>query len=266
MGQRIGVAYMIDEQYKEKSHDEDHEPEIDQPASRMSRSSRNARAAKETDGTPQTKVKTVLRSVNAALVRYFSFMLDVLKSPVQAAEENDRSYFKYSVISMTLLAVFFSLGNFYQLLSGRGRVLGFGVSVSFMEVFLVVFLYCMIFMFWNIAAIWAASRFWLKNKLSFAETATKYGSLLVPFIIPAALWMVCAILNITTMTVILSILMFLGTVFGTFFMIQSIYGKSERTRTDLMYCVFAVLLAELVYAGVTWKFMVGYLLSSLVPV
>lgn len=167
---------------------------------------------------------------------------------------------------MTLLAVFFSLGNFYQLLSGRGRVLGFGVSVPFMEVFLVVFLYCMVFMFWMAGSIWVVSRFLLKHNMSFVETAAKYGLLLVPFIIPAALWMICAILNITTMTVILSIFIFLGLTFGMFFMIQSVYEKSGRMRTDLMYCVFGVLLLELVYVGLTWKFMVGYLLSSLVPV
>ncbi|MFT0803747.1 hypothetical protein VSK91_19890 [Bacillus swezeyi] len=251
---------MIEEQ--RNRHEEDIEQE---PASRMSRNSRKARKSKETNASA-SKAKTVVQSVIAALFRYFSFVLDVLKSPVRAAEEYDRTYFKYSVISMTLLAVFFSLGNFYQLLAGRGRVLGFGVSVPFFEVFFVVFLYCMIFMFWAVAAIWAVSRFMMRFNISFYETAAKYGSLLVPLIIPAALWMMFAIVNVTTMTVILSILMFLGMAFGTFFLIQSIYEQSEKTRIDLMYCVFTVLLIELIYAGATWKFMAGYLLSSLIPV
>nr|MDH3155417.1 hypothetical protein [Bacillus licheniformis] len=62
-----------------------------------------------------------MESVIAALFRYFSFVLDILKSPVRTALDYDRSYFKYSVISMTLLAVFFSLGNFYQAACGPGE-------------------------------------------------------------------------------------------------------------------------------------------------
>ncbi|MFN2747959.1 MULTISPECIES: hypothetical protein [Bacillus] len=251
---------MIEEQHKRNEEDIEQEP-----ASRMSRNARKTRKSKEPNPSA-SKAKRILQSVIAALFRYFSFVLDVLKSPVRAADEHDRTYFKYSVISMMLLAVFFSLGNFYQLLAGRGRVLGFGVNVPFFEVFFVVFLYCMIFMFWVVAAIWAAARFMMRVNISFYETAAKFGSLLVPFIIPAAFWMIFAIINFTTMTVILSILMFLGLTFGAFVLIQSVYEKSDKKRADLMYCVFAVLLIELVFVGATWKFMAGYLLSSLIPV
>lgn len=137
---------MIEEHHKRNEDDIEQEP-----ASRMSRNSRKkAKKSKETNPSA-AKVKSVMESVIAALFRYFSFVLDILKSPVRTALDYDRSYFKYSVISMTLLAVFFSLGNFYQALAGRGRILGFGVSVPFMEVFLVVFIYCMAFMFWMAA-------------------------------------------------------------------------------------------------------------------
>ncbi|MDA7026807.1 hypothetical protein PJ311_09330 [Bacillus sp. CLL-7-23] len=251
---------MMDEKYKKNHEDIEHEP-----ASRMSRNSRKTKKNQEPT-TSAAKVKMIFAIVIAALVRYFSYVLDVLKSPVRIVEEYNRSYFKYAVISMMLIAVFFSLGNFYQLLAGRGRILGFGVSVPFFEVFFVVFLYCMIFMFTVAAAIWAVSRFMMTYNITFAETVAKYGSLLVPFIIPAALWMVFAIVNFTVMTVILSILMFLGLTFASFTIIQSIYEQTKKRRADLMYCVFSVLLIELVFVGVTWKFIAGYLLSSLIPV
>ncbi|AVI48451.1 uncharacterized protein BL14DL4_03283 [Bacillus licheniformis] len=252
---------MIEEHHKRNEDDIEQEP-----ASRMSRNSR--KKAKKSKGTNPSaaKVKSVMESVIAALFRYFSFVLDILKSPVRTALDYDRSYFKYSVISMTLLAVFFSLGNFYQLLAGRGRILGFGVSVPFMEVFLVVFIYCMAFMFWMAAASWAVSNFMLRYKASFFDITAKYGSLLVPFIVPAALWMIFAIINFTAATVILSIVIFMGLTFGTFTLIQSIYEKSEKPRFDLMYCVFTVFLLELVFVGATWKLVGGYLLSSLIPV
>lgn len=194
----------------------------------MSRNSRKkAKKSKETNPSAG-KVKSVMESVIAALFRYFSFVLDILKSPVRSALDFDRSYFKYSVISMTLLAVFFSLGNFYQLLAGRGRILGFGVSVPFLEVFLVVFIYCMAFMFWMAASSWVVSNFMLRYKVSFFDITAKYGSLLVPFIVPAALWMIFAIINFTAATVILSIVIFMGLTFGTFTLIQSIYEKAKK--------------------------------------
>jgi hypothetical protein len=106
----------------------------------MSRNSRKkAKKSKETNPSA-AKVKSVMESVIAALFRYFSFVLDILKSPVRSALDFDRSYFKYSVISMTLLAVFFSLGNFYQLLAGRGRILGFACQCRPGSVFGCVYL------------------------------------------------------------------------------------------------------------------------------
>lgn len=107
-----------------EEHHKRNEDDIEEPASRMSRNSRKkAKKSKETNPSAG-KVKSVMESVIAALFRYFSFVLDILKSPVRSALDFDRSYFKYSVISMTLLAVFFSLGNFYQLLAGRGEFSG----------------------------------------------------------------------------------------------------------------------------------------------
>ena len=98
---------MIEEHHKRNEDDIEQEP-----ASRMSRNSRKkAKKSKETNPSA-AKVKSVMESVIAALFRYFSFVLDILKSPVRTALDYDRSYFKYSVISMTLLAVFFRSATF----------------------------------------------------------------------------------------------------------------------------------------------------------
>lgn len=106
----------------------------------------------------------------------------------------------------------------------------------------------------------------LKGNISLKEVIMKFGAALVPVLVLSILWLVFAMLNIPYVTVILSVMMFVGLQLIAVVLFRSIQSEHDAERGDLMYAGWVFLLVELVIIALLWGIVGEYLIPSLVPV
>ncbi|PRS60186.1 hypothetical protein [Bacillus pumilus] len=244
------------------------EPSIDQETrqSRLSRSAaKRGRTSKSVDD-ERSALQRVLRGVGGAFKRYGSYGLAMLKSPSRAMNQTETLRMKYAWISIVLFSVFFALGNYVQLKASKTRLLGFGIHYSFGDAFLKVAVFTLILLTLMMLTVWLLGKYMLKGNISLKEVIMKFGAALVPVLVLSILWLVFAMLNIPYVTVILSVMMFVGLQLIAVVLFRSIQSEHDAACGDLMYAGWAFLLIELVIIALLWSLVGEYLIPSLVPV
>ena len=81
----------------------------------------------------------------------------------------------------------------------------------------------------------AARKVHAKGNISLKEVIMKFGAALVPVLVLSILWLVFAMLNIPYVTVILSVMMFVGLQLIAVVLFRSIQSERDAERGDLMY-------------------------------
>ncbi|GLF84580.1 MULTISPECIES: hypothetical protein [Bacillus] len=244
------------------------ESSIDQETrqSRLSRSAaKRGRTSKSADDERST-MKRMLQGVGGAFKRYGSYGLAMLKSPSRAINQAETLRMKYAWISIVLFSVFFALGNYVQLKASKTRLLGFGIHYSFGDAFLRVAVFTLIVLTLMMLTVWLLGKYMLKGNISLKEVIMKFGAALVPVLVLSILWLVFAMLNIPYVTVILSVMMFVGLQLIAVVLFRSIQSEHDAERGDLMYAGWVFLLVELVIIALLWGIVGEYLIPSLVPV
>ncbi|UXO88881.1 hypothetical protein [Bacillus safensis] len=244
------------------------ESSIDQETrqSRLSRSAaKRGRTSKSADD-ERSAIQRILQGAGGAFKRYGSYGLAMLKSPSQAINQAETLRMKYAWISIVLFSVFFALGNYVQLKASKTRLLGFGIHYSFGDAFLKVAVFTLIVLTLMMLTVWLLGKYMLKGNISLKEVIMKFGAALVPVLVLSILWLVFAMLNIPYVTVILSVMMFVGLQLIAVVLFRSIQSEHDAERGDLMYAGWVFLLVELVIIALLWGIVGEYLIPSLVPV
>ncbi|EKF36831.1 hypothetical protein [Bacillus xiamenensis] len=250
------------------SETKNEEPSIDQETrqSRLSRSAaKRGRNAKTADD-ERSALQRMMRGVGGAFQRYSSYGLAMLKSPSHAINQAETLRLKYAWISIVLFSVFFALGNYVQLKASKTRLLGFGIHYSFGDAFLKVAVFTLVLLTLMVLTVWVLGKYMLKGNISLKVVIMKFGAALVPVLVLSILWLVFAMLNIPYVTVILSVMMFVGLQLIAVVLFRSIQSAHEADRGDLMYAGWVFLLVELVIIALLWGIVGEYLIPSLVPV
>ncbi|XYQ01763.1 hypothetical protein ACS7OT_15555 [Bacillus safensis] len=250
------------------SEKKNEESSIDQETrqSRLSRSAaKRGRTSKSTDD-ERSAIRRILQDAGGAFKRYGSYGLAMLKSPSQAINQAETLRMKYAWISIVLFSVFFALGNYVQLKASKTRLLGFGIHYSFGDAFLKVAVFTLILLTLMMLTVWLLGKYMLKGNISLKEVIMKFGAALVPVLVLSILWLVFAMLNIPYVTVILSVMMFVGLQLIAVVLFRSIQSEHDAVRGDLMYAGWIFLLVELVIIALLWGIVGEYLIPSLVPV
>lgn len=250
------------------SEKKNEESSIDQETrqSRLSRSAaKRGRTSKSADDERST-IQRILQGVGGAFKRYGSYGLAMLKSPSRAINQAETLRMKYAWISIVLFSVFFALGNYVQLKASKTRLLGFGIHYSFGDAFLRVAVFTLIVLTLMMLTVWLLGKYMLKGNISLKEVIMKFGAALVPVLVLSILWLVFAMLNIPYVTVILSVMMFVGLQLIAVVLFRSIQSEHDAERGDLMYVGWVFLLVELVIIALLWGIVGEYLIPSLVPV
>ncbi|MBR0603103.1 hypothetical protein CEY07_03000 [Bacillus safensis] len=256
------------DQDQRTSEKKNEESSIDQETrqSRLSRSAaKRGRTSKSADDELST-IQRMLQGVGGAFKRYGSYGLAMLKSPSQAINQAETLRMKYAWISIVLFSVFFALGNYVQLKASKTRLLGFGIHYSFGDAFLRVAVFTLIVLTLMMLTVWLLGKYMLKGNISLKEVIMKFGAALVPVLVLSILWLVFAMLNIPYVTVILSVMMFVGLQLIAVVLFRSIQSEHDAERGDLMYAGWVFLLVELVIIALLWGIVGEYLIPSLVPV
>lgn len=250
------------------SETKNEEPSIDQETrqSRLSRSAaKRGRTAKTADD-ERSALQRMMRGVGGAFQRYSSYGLAMLKSPSRAINQAETLRLKYAWISIVLFSVFFALGNYVQLKASKTRLLGFGIHYSFGDAFLKVAVFTLVLLTLMVLTVWVLGKYMLTGNISLKVVIMKFGAALVPVLVLSILWLVFAMLNIPYVTVILSVMMFVGLQLIAVVLFRSIQSAHEADRGDLMYAGWVFLLVELVIIALLWGIVGEYLIPSLVPV
>ncbi|MBG9912247.1 integral inner membrane protein [Bacillus xiamenensis] len=250
------------------SETKNEEPSIDQETrqSRLSRSAaKRGRTAKTADD-ERSALQRMMRGVGGAFQRYSSYGLAMLKSPSRAINQAETLRLKYAWISIVLFSVFFALGNYVQLKASKTRLLGFGIHYSFGDAFLKVAVFTLVLLTLMVLTVWVLGKYMLKGNISLKVVIMKFGAALVPVLVLSILWLVFAMLNIPYVTVILSVMMFVGLQLIAVVLFRSIQSAHEADRGDLMYAGWVFLLVELVIIALLWGIVGEYLIPSLIPV
>ncbi|KAF1677335.1 MULTISPECIES: hypothetical protein [Bacillus] len=240
----------------------------EEPLSRMSRkaSRQSKQKQKPHKKRGESTVKDKLAPIWAAINRYCGFAFSILKSPAKTVVADGFSHYKYGLISMLIFSIVFSIGNWFQLKASWNRPLGFGERHhAFYDGFLVVLVYLLIFLAVMVLAVWAVSRYMIKQRVTFREAAAGLGSLLVPVIAVSILWMIFAIVNISVLTVLFTVLILFSIFFAMALYVQRLHQAAHDAPIDYIYCVFAVVAVALLFAAVTWPFISEYFTASLIP-
>ncbi|OBA09549.1 hypothetical protein A9D36_00250 [Bacillus subtilis] len=260
------------EERKETFEEEINQNErIDADEEPLSRMSRNASRQSKQKQKPhkergESTAKEKLASVWAAINRYCGFAFSILKSPAKTVVADGFSHYKYGLISMLIFSMIFSIGNWFQLKASWNRPLGFGERHhAFYDGFLVVLVYLLLFFAVMVFAVWAVSRYMMKQKVTFQEAAAGLGSLLVPVIAVSILWLIFAIVNISMLTVLFTVLILFSIFFMMALYVQRLYQAAQDAPIDYIYCVLAVVAVALLFAAVTWPFISEYFTASLIP-
>ncbi|WP_395894372.1 hypothetical protein ACH2FV_03260 [Bacillus safensis subsp. safensis] len=250
------------------SEKKNEESSIDQET-RQSRFSRSAakrgRTSKSADD-ERSAIQRILQGAGGAFKRYGSYGLAMLKSPSRAINQAETLRMKYAWISIVLFSVFFALGNYVQLKASKTRLLGFGIHYSFGDAFLRVAVFTLILLTLMMLTVWLLGKYMLKGNISLKEVIMKFGAALVPVLVLSILWLVFAMLNIPYVTVIISVMMFVGLQLIAVVLFRSIQSEHDAVRGDLMYAGWVFLLVELVIIALLWGIVGEYLIPSLVPV
>lgn len=243
------------------------EPPIDQETrqSRLSRSAAKRGKVLKADD-ERSSIQRIMSRIGGAFKRYGSYGLAMLKSPSQAINQAETLRLKYAWISIVLFSVFFALGNYVQLKASKTRLLGFGIHYSFGDAFLRVAVFTLLLMTLMMLTVWVLGKYMLKGKMSLKDVIMKFGAALVPVLVLSILWLVFAMLNIPYVTVILSVMMFVGLQLVAIMIFRSIHSEHEAVRGDLMYAGWIFLLVELIIIALLWNIVGAYLIPSLVPV
>ncbi|WP_144496735.1 hypothetical protein [Bacillus safensis] len=250
------------------SEKKNEESSIDQETrqSRLSRSAaKRGRTSKSADD-GRSAIQRILQGAGGAFKRYGSYGLAMLKSPSRAINQAETLLMKYAWISIVLFSVFFALGNYVQLKASKTRLLGFGIHYSFGDAFLKVAVFTLILLTLMMLTVWLLGKYMLKGNISLKEVIMKFGAALVPVLVLSILWLVFAMLNIPYVTVILSVMMFVGLQLIAVVLFRSIQSEHDAERGDLMYAGWVFLLVELVIIALLWGIVGEYLIPSLVPV
>ncbi|ARD55244.1 hypothetical protein ACTHOS_16485 [Bacillus safensis] len=250
------------------SEKKNEESSIDQETrqSRLSRSAaKRGRTSKSADD-GRSAIQRILQGAGGAFKRYGSYGLAMLKSPSRAINQAETLRMKYAWISIVLFSVFFALGNYVQLKASKTRLLGFGIHYSFGDAFLKVAVFTLILLTLMMLTVWLLGKYMLKGNISLKEVIMKFGAALVPVLVLSILWLVFAMLNIPYVTVILSVMMFVGLQLIAVVLFRSIQSERDAERGDLMYAGWVFLLVELVIIALLWGIVGEYLIPSLVPV
>ncbi|MDG4729585.1 hypothetical protein LG401_03135 [Bacillus pumilus] len=263
---------MLEKDQEQSTSDlKNEEPSIDQET-RQSRLSRSAAKrgrtskAKAAAADERSAIQRMLQGVGGAFKRYGSYGLAMLKSPSRAINQAETLRMKYAWISIVLFSVFFALGNYVQLKASKTRLLGFGIHYSFGDAFLRVAVFTLILLTLMMLTVWLLGKYMLKGNISLKEVIMKFGAALVPVLVLSILWLVFAMLNIPYVTVILSVMMFVGLQLIAVVLFRSIQSEHDAERGDLMYAGWVFLLVELVIIALLWSIVGEYLIPSLVPV
>lgn len=244
------------------------ESSIDQETrqSRLSRSAAKRGGTSKTADDERSAIQRILQGVGGAFKRYGSYGLAMLKSPSRAINQAETLRMKYAWISIVLFSVFFALGNYVQLKASKTRLLGFGIHYSFGDAFLRIAVFTLILLTLMMLTVWLLGKYMLKGNISLKEVIMKFGAALVPVLVLSILWLVFAMLNIPYVTVILSVMMFVGLQLIAVVLFRSIQSEHDAVRGDLMYAGWIFLLVELVIIALLWGIVGEYLIPSLVPV
>ncbi|WP_144495387.1 hypothetical protein [Bacillus sp. WP8] len=256
------------DQDQRTSEKKNEESSIDQETrqSRLSRSAaKRGRISKSAEDERST-IQRMLQGAGGAFKRYGSYGLAMLKSPSRAINQVETLRMKYAWISIVLFSVFFALGNYIQLKASKTRLLGFGIHYSFGDAFLRVAVFTLIVLTLMMLTVWLLGKYMLKGNISLKEVIMKFGAALVPVLVLSILWLVFAMLNIPYVTVILSVMMFVGLQLIAVVLFRSIQSEHDAERGDLMYAGWVFLLVELIIIALLWGIVGEYLIPSLVPV
>ncbi|WP_338712331.1 hypothetical protein WAA16_03145 [Bacillus pumilus] len=250
------------------SEKKNEESSIDQETrqSRLSRSAAKRGRTSKSANDERSAIQRMLQGVGGAFKRYGSYGLAMLKSPSRAINQAETLRMKYAWISIVLFSVFFALGNYVQLKASKTRLLGFGIHYSFGDAFLRVAVFTLILLTLMMLTVWLLGKYMLKGNISLKEVIKKFGAALVPVLVLSILWLVFAMLNIPYVTVILSVMMFVGLQLIAVVLFRSIQSEHDAERGDLMYAGWVFLLVELVIIALLWSIVGEYLIPSLVPV
>ncbi|MEC1079842.1 hypothetical protein P9A91_17710 [Bacillus safensis] len=250
------------------SEKKNEESSIDQETrqSRLSRSAAKRGRTSKTADDERPAIQRILQGAGGAFKRYGSYGLAMLKSPSRAINQAETLRMKYAWISIVLFSVFFALGNYVQLKASKTRLLGFGIHYSFGDAFLRVAVFTLIVLTLMMLTVWLLGKYMLKGNISLKEVIMKFGAALVPVLVLSILWLVFAMLNIPYVTVIISVMMFVGLQLIAVVLFRSIQSEHDAERGDLMYAGWAFLLVELVIIALLWGIVGEYLIPSLVPV
>lgn len=250
------------------SEKKNEESSIDQETrqSRLSRSAAKRGRTSKSANDERSTFQRMLQGVGGAFKRYGSYGLAMLKSPSRAINQAETLRMKYAWISIVLFSVFFALGNYVQLKASKTRLLGFGIHYSFGDAFLRVAVFTLILLTLMMLTVWLLGKYMLKGNISLKEVIMKFGAALVPVLVLSILWLVFAMLNIPYVTVILSVMMFVGLQLIAVVLFRSIQSEHDAERGDLMYAGWVFLLVELVIIALLWGIVGEYLIPSLVPV
>lgn len=266
---------------KNRYHPDDREeaPALEEEAveaeqSRLSRVARNqekkqSRTKSRTQSSKEpaaNQFSFAAKACGEAILRYLRYFYTVLKHPVMAMRNADEMKAKYGYVSFLLFAVLFSIGNFIQLVAGRERMLGFGVSHPFYEAFLVVLLFVLAFLLVSAGSIWAVAKYVIRNPFSFKAAINQLSLLMVPQVVLTLLWTMLSIPNVLLLTSILSAFGLCYYLFSIYALIDFTYQSSGRPLLDLFYCAGSALLIQVVFVSLIWRFISDYLLSSLIPI
>ncbi|MBZ9522563.1 hypothetical protein [Bacillus safensis] len=250
------------------SEKKNEESSIDQETrqSRLSRSAAKRGRTSKTADDERSAIQRILQGVGGAFKRYGSYGLAMLKSPSRVINQAETLRMKYAWISIVLFSVFFALGNYVQLKASKTRLLGFGIHYSFGDAFLRIAVFTLILLTLMMLTVWMLGKYMLKGNISLKEVIMKFGAALVPVLVLSILWLVFAMLNIPYVTVIISVMMFVGLQLIAVVLFRSIQSEHDAERGDLMYAGWAFLLVELVIIALLWGIVGEYLIPSLVPV
>lgn len=250
------------------SEKKNEESSIDQETrqSRLSRSAAKRGRTSKTADDERSAIQRILQGVGGAFKRYGLYGLAMLKSPSRAINQAETLRMKYAWISIVLFSLFFALGNYVQLKASKTRLLGFGIHYSFGDAFLKVAVFTLILLTLMMLTVWLLGKYMLKGNISLKEVIMKFGAALVPVLVLSILWLVFAMLNIPYVTVILSVMMFVGLQLIAVVLFRSIQSEHDAERGDLMYAAWIFLLVELVIIALLWGIVGEYLIPSLVPV
>ncbi|MEH7728171.1 hypothetical protein V7212_00315 [Bacillus safensis] len=258
------------EKYQDQgtSEKKNEESSIDQETrqSRLSRSAAKRGRTSKSAGVERSAIQRMLQGAGGAFKRYGSYGLAMLKSPSRAINQAETLRMKYAWISIVLFSVFFALGNYVQLKASKTRLLGFGIHYSFGDAFLRVAVFTLIVLTLMMLTVWLLGKYMLKGNISLKEVIMKFGAALVPVLVLSILWLVFAMLNIPYVTVIISVMMFVGLQLIAVVLFRSIQSEHDAVRGDLMYAGWVFLLVELVIIALLWGIVGEYLIPSLVPV